>query len=202
MVARLVRVGEVRSWLCGHQDSKIGWSEGRGQAYVKKEEGMGKKKVMKHMAELWLRQEVKELEKEAGKEGGVVVVDGQALSTNLQMVKRTLGLKFTVIVPAVAVQQLDGLKKTEKGARDAIRWLERELGRGNRWLRAQKDEEAMKVEGREYPRLRERKDWDRFQLLECLHYFMNRGGDTSSEYEKEKLQEEMANLPVEWLRSQ
>ena len=144
MVARLVRVGEVRSWLCGHQDSKIGWSEGRGQAYVKKEEGMGKKKVMKHMAELWLRQEVKELEKEAGKEGGVVVVDGQALSTNLQMVKRTLGLK--------------------------------------------------------YPRLRERKDWDRFQLLECLHYFMNRGGDTSSEYEKEKLQEEM--LPVEWLRSQ
>ena len=122
MVARLVRVGEVRSWLCGHQDSKIGWSEGRGQAYVKKEEGMGKKKVMKHMAELWLRQEVKELEKEAGKEGGVVVVDGQALSTNLQMVKRTLGLK--------------------------------------------------------YPRLRERKDWDRFQLLECLQYFMNRGGVT------------------------
>ena len=70
---------------------------------------------MKHMAELWLREEVKELEKEAGKEGGYVVIDGQALSSNLQMVKRTLGLKkFTVIVPAVAVQQLDGLKKSEK----------------------------------------------------------------------------------------
>eukprot|EP00090_Calanus_glacialis_P017086 TRINITY_DN26699_c0_g1_i1.p1 TRINITY_DN26699_c0_g1~~TRINITY_DN26699_c0_g1_i1.p1 ORF type:complete len:831 (-),score=407.19 TRINITY_DN26699_c0_g1_i1:535-3027(-) len=179
-VARLVRIGEVRDWLCAHQDSKIAWSEGRGQAYVKREEqGVGKKNVMKHMAELWLRQEVKELEKEAGKEGGMVVVDGQALSTNLQMVKRTLGLKkFTVIVPAVAVQQLDGLKKTEKGARDAIRWLERELGRGNRWLRAQKEGEAMKVEGREYPRQRERKDWDRFQLLECLHYFISRGGVT------------------------
>ena len=36
----------------------------------------------------------------------------------------------------------------------------------------------MKVEGREYPRQRERKDWDRFQLLECLHYFISRGGVT------------------------
>jgi len=179
-VVRMVKVGEARDWLCGHQDSKICWSEEKGQAYVKREQqGMGKKNVMKHMAELWLRQEVKELEKEAGKEGGVVVVDGQALATNLQMVRRTLGLKkFTVIVPAVAVQQLDGFKKTEKGARDAIRWLERELGRGNRWLRAQKEGEAIKLEGKEYPRQRERKDWDRFQLLECLNYFASRGGVT------------------------
>ena len=29
------------------------------------------------MAELWLRQEVKEVRKKAGKEGGAVVVDGQ-----------------------------------------------------------------------------------------------------------------------------
>jgi len=177
-VVRIVKIGEARDWLCGHQDSKISWSGEKGQAYVKREQqqGMGKKNVMKHMAELWLRQEVKELEKEAGKEGGVVVVDGQALASNLQMVRRTLGLKkFTVIVPAVAVQQLDGLKKTEKGARDAIRWLERELGRGNRWLRAQKEGEARKLEGKDYPRQRDKKEWDRFQLFECLNYFVSRG---------------------------
>ena len=68
-VVRLVRIGEMRDWLCGHQDSKIGWSVEVGQAFVKREQtGMGKKNVMKHMAELWLRQEGKELEKEAGKE--------------------------------------------------------------------------------------------------------------------------------------
>jgi len=179
-IVRLIRIGEIKDWICGHQDSKISWCSERGQAYVRKEEaGIDKKNVMKHMAELWLREEVKELEKEAGKEGGYVVIDGQALSSNLQMVKRTLGLKkFTVIVPAVAVQQLDGLKKSEKGARDAIRWLERELGRGNRWLRAQKEGEAMKIEDKDYPRQRDRKDWDRFQLLECLNYFITKGGVT------------------------
>jgi len=177
-IQRMIRICNARDWLCNHQDSKISWNKEDGQAYVRREDsGLDKKSVMKHMAELWLRQEVKELEKEAGKEGGVVVVDGQALSSNLQMVKRTLGLKkFTVIVPAIAVQQLDGLKKTEKGARDAIRWLERELGRGNKWLRAQKEGEALKLEGREYPRQRDRKDWDWFQLQECLHYFSNKGG--------------------------
>jgi len=179
-IVRLLKIQEVRDWVCGHVDSKISWCGQSSQAYVRKEEtGMDKKNVMKHMAELWLREEVKELEKEAGKEGGYVVVDGQALSSNLQMVKRTLGLKkFTVIVPAVAVQQLDGLKKSEKGARDAIRWLERELGRGNRWLRAQKEGESTKVENECYPRQRDRKDWDRFQLLECLNYFISKGGVT------------------------
>jgi len=179
-IMRLLKIQEVRDWVCGHVDSKISWCGQSSQAYVRKEEtGMDKKNVMKHMAELWLREEVKELEKEAGKEGGYVVVDGQALSSNLQMVKRTLGLKkFTVIVPAVAVQQLDGLKKSEKGARDAIRWLERELGRGNRWLRAQKEGESTKVENECYPRQRDRKDWDRFQLLECLNYFISKGGVT------------------------
>ena len=42
------------------------------------------------------------MRKEAGKEGVAVVVEGQALSYNLQMVQRTLRLeKVTVIVPAV-----------------------------------------------------------------------------------------------------
>ena len=29
-VARLVRIGEVRDWLCAHQESKIAWSTARG----------------------------------------------------------------------------------------------------------------------------------------------------------------------------
>ena len=36
----------------------------------------------------------------------------------------------------------------------------------------------MKVEVRDYPRQRERKGWDRFLLLECLHDFIIIGGVT------------------------
>ena len=172
-VNRLVRLAEFRDWLCGHADSKITWDQERNMARFRKMvEETDKKNVMKHMAELWLRQEVKELEKETIKEGGIVVVDSSALVSNLHMVKRTLGLKkFTVIIPTIAVQQLDGLKKTERGAREAIRWLERELSRGNKWLKAQKSGESSVVEGQTGNVSKHQ-----LQLLQCLAYQVSRFG--------------------------
>ena len=80
-VLRLDRLAASGRWLCGHQDSKIAWSQDQGMAYLRKEEDEkqereNKKEKMKHMAELWLRQEVKELEQEADQDSGLVVVDG------------------------------------------------------------------------------------------------------------------------------
>jgi len=125
---------------------------------------------MKHMAELWLRQEVRDLEKEAVKEGGILVVDTSALVSNLQMIKRTLGLKkFTLIIPTIAVHQLDGLKKTERGAREAIRWLERELARGNKWLKAQKSGETSTVENSTGNISKHQ-----LQLVQCLAFYVGR----------------------------
>ena len=55
-----------------------------------------------------------------------------------------------------------------------LRWLERELGRGNPHLRAQGEGEAREVaevaEGR-----RDRAAWERRQLLECVHHFLAAG---------------------------
>ena len=168
-VGRVRRVGDFRTWLCGQADSKITWdSENNVTRFRKDIVETDKKNVMKHMAELWLRQEVDNLEN-AEKEGGTVVVDCPALVSNLPMVKRTLGLKkVTVVVPSVAVRQLDSLKKSERGAREAIRWLERELSRGSDWLRAQKPEESLALE----PPV---EGLDRFelQLLECLSFFIS-----------------------------
>ena len=127
-----VRVGRLegaRRWLCAHTDSKIAWSEEQGLAYLRqeeqeKQERESKKEKMKHMAELWLRQEVRQLEEEV-EEGSraVVVVDGSVMAQGLAVVRRAVGQRRgTVVVPAVAVQQLDFLKKKERGAREAIRF--------------------------------------------------------------------------------
>ena len=72
------------------------------------------------------------------------------------------------LVPSVAVRQLDSLKKSERGAREAIRWLERELSRGTDWLRAQKPEESLPLE-----RPVEGLDRSQLQLLECLSFFIS-----------------------------
>ena len=55
------------------------------------------------------------------------------------------------------------------------RWLERELGRGNSRLRAQGEGELKKLEDSSYPRQRDRTAWQRFQLLECVNYFLSSG---------------------------
>ena len=65
MLIRIVR-------LLGVRRGDRPMSRGRSRAW-------GEKNVMKHIAELWLRQEVKELENEAGKEGGVVAEGEEGL---------------------------------------------------------------------------------------------------------------------------
>ena len=171
-VGRVRRVADFRQWLCGKEESKIVWDEESQMTRFRKDiVETDKKNVMKHMAELWLRQEVNNLEN-AEREGGILVVDCPALVSNLPMVKRTLSLKsVTVVVPAVVVHQLDGLKKSERGAREAIRWLERELSRGSRGLRAQKKEESVALE-----RPTETVSKYDLQLLECLAFFISCNG--------------------------
>jgi len=181
-MVRLGRLARSRTWLCGHCDSKIAWSTEHKMAYLRqqeeeKQELVNKKEKMKHMAELWLRQEVRELEEEAVADNlALVIVDGPALAQGLPIVKRAASVgRCNLVVPAVAVHQLDFLKRSEKGARDAIRWLERELGRGNSRLRAQGEGEARRLEESSYPRQRDRTAWQRFQLLECVNHFLNIG---------------------------
>ena len=89
-MVRLARLAEARTWLCSHSDSKIAWSEEHKMAYLRqqeeeKQELVNKKEKMKHMAELWLRQEVKELEEEVVTDNlALIVVDGAALAQVIQ----------------------------------------------------------------------------------------------------------------------
>ena len=85
-IVRLARLAKSRTYLCSHPDSKIAWSMEHKMAYLRQEEEekqelVNKKEKMKHMAELWLRQEVRELEEEAIADNLVlVIVDGPALA--------------------------------------------------------------------------------------------------------------------------
>ena len=80
-----------------------------------------KASVMKQTAELWPRQEVKQLKCEADDrdDGGVFVLDGSVLLSHLG---RPPLLEGRLVVPAMAVRQLDQWKKGEREAREAIRW--------------------------------------------------------------------------------
>ena len=149
------------------------------------------KEMMKNMAQLWLQQEVNELEgRGSSKRGGFrgfahyspyIVVDHLAISRHLPLVKEIVASKkFAVIIPSAVIQELDDMKKAESGARTAIRWLERQFRDGNRWLRSQKKAEAKQLELIQYPKKRERAAWQYFKILECCNHFGSVRGEESS----------------------
>ena len=149
------------------------------------------KEMMKNMAQLWLQQEVNELEgRGSSKRGGFrgfahyspyIVVDHLAISRHLPLVKEIVASKkFAVIIPSAVIQELDDMKKAESGARTAIRWLEKQFRDGNRWLRSQKKAEAKQLELIQYPKKKERAAWQYFKILECCNHFGSVRGEESS----------------------
>ena len=51
------------------------------------------------------------------------------------------------------------MKKSHPGAREAIRWLEGQFRRGNRWVRAQRAKERATLPRLKYPRKRHKDEW-------------------------------------------
>jgi len=152
------------------------------------EEDAKRQQLMKSMAHLWLQQEVHELECRSGFNddfggGGVgllrglahyspyLVVDHLALAQNLQLVRNTVSShRFVVVVPLVVLQRLDDVKKASAGARNAIRYLEKQFKVGNRWLRPQRAGETKAVDlGDDKPRGRAAREYAK--VLECCKHF-------------------------------
>ena len=149
---------------------------------------------MENMARLWLQQEVHDLEGK-GSGGGskgtfkgfahyspYIVVDHFALSAHFNLVKEVVASKkFAVIIPTAVIQELDGLKKNNSGARNAIRWLEKQFHDGNRWLRPQRVSEVKPLELISYPKRKQKEAWTYFQIIECCHHFATVRGEASME---------------------
>uniref|UniRef100_A0A182PPP2 PIN domain-containing protein n=1 Tax=Anopheles epiroticus TaxID=199890 RepID=A0A182PPP2_9DIPT len=102
------------------------------------------------MGQLWLRNEVETLESKVNKRAVNVILtpylmlDSKCLTEYTSIVKNLVKTKkFVVLIPNAVLGDLDELKKHSEGARNAIKWLEIEFSKGNRFLRAQKAHETL-----------------------------------------------------------
>lgn len=71
------------------------------------------------------------------------------------------------------VSNLDELKRETGKARDAIRWLEAQFQRGNRFLRAQRNHEHTSIPLIKYPKKKDKNAFIYIQIIECC-YFLTR----------------------------
>ncbi len=72
------------------------------------------------------------------------------------------------------IDHLDAIKKDSKLAREAIRWLENQFKQGNRFLRAQTQNEKVAYQNDGGAAALKKKDFDKwmfYQLVDCCKYF-------------------------------
>ncbi|XP_072747458.1 nonsense-mediated mRNA decay factor SMG5 [Anoplolepis gracilipes] len=132
-----------------------------------------KGKLMRHMGKLWLKAEVRALESQLRSRlmSPYLVPDHEALAKHTPVLKRLVyAKKFIVVIPAVVVSALDEVKRVSAQAREATRWLETQLRRGSRFLRAQRPHERLALPLIKGPRPKDKEAWLFFQIIECCHY--------------------------------
>ncbi|GAB6020291.1 Protein smg5 [Chamberlinius hualienensis] len=145
-----------------------------------------KQNLMQNMAQLWLEAEVKQLESsvqlmDRPRFSPYLIPDISVLLTHLDLIAQLMASKvFIFILPIVALQHLDEKKKDSGKARKAIRWLETEFQKHNRYLRAQKRHERVTLPLLKYPKRRDKDAWNTFAVLECAKYFSRYGSNDKS----------------------
>ncbi|XP_014484052.1 PREDICTED: protein SMG5 [Dinoponera quadriceps] len=130
-------------------------------------------KLMRHMGKLWLKAEVRALESRLHFRlmSPYLVPDHEALAKHTPTLKRLVyAKKFVVVIPAAVVSALDEVKRTSGQAREATRWLETQLRRGSRFLRAQRPHEHLALPLIKGPRPKDKEAWLFFQIIECCHF--------------------------------
>nr|KAG5701323.1 hypothetical protein BaRGS_006097 [Batillaria attramentaria] len=121
--------------------------------------------LMRDMAQLRLQAEVSQLEGclESAQQPHFppyAVVDATSLCSNLPLVRELAqSARCIIIIPLAVIDQLDVQKKESSGAREAIRWLEAEFRRGNRYIRAQKSNETVSANNQRIFKKRHRDLW-------------------------------------------
>ncbi|KAG5675291.1 hypothetical protein PVAND_005203 [Polypedilum vanderplanki] len=122
-----------------------------------------KKEMMGKLGKLWLKNEVQTLESRSKPVNTnmtpFLMLDTNALTDYLYVVKALVKTKkFIVLIPKAVLQDIDGLKKNKESARNAIKWLETEFQKGNRFLRTQRDSEILQMPYLKVPSKLERED--------------------------------------------
>uniref|UniRef100_A0A2M4A3J4 Putative nonsense-mediated mrna decay protein n=1 Tax=Anopheles triannulatus TaxID=58253 RepID=A0A2M4A3J4_9DIPT len=148
-----------------------------------------KKDISTMMGKLWLEDQVKQLEAKVNRKGGDVLltpylmVDAKCLADYTSIVKNLVKMKkFIVLIPNAVLNELDKLKKFNEGARSAIKWLEIELTKGNRFLRIQKPHESLPMPLVKIPKKLDREGAVFTQIVQfCNHIVTTQGDDDGFE---------------------
>ncbi|CAF4023587.1 unnamed protein product, partial [Rotaria sp. Silwood2] len=134
-----------------------------------------KSRLMRDMAALRLQAEISQLENSLKNEEfslpPYLVIDSSVLCTNLNLIQKLVqSQRFIIIIPLVVIDILDELKKEQREARDAIRWLENQFRLGNRFIRTQAVHERIANQNKK--KNNKTKDFYRFQeIIDCCLYF-------------------------------
>lgn len=137
--------------------------------------------LMKDMAQLRLQAEVTQLEgsldnSEQGHFPPYLIPDTTSLCESLPLVKQlTQTSKGIVIIPLAVIDTLDYMKKESVGAREAIRWLETEFRKGNRYIRAQKSNEKLQEQIPKNLKKKSQEMWCLYEIFSCAHYLAGQG---------------------------
>ncbi|XP_005110077.2 protein SMG5 [Aplysia californica] len=138
--------------------------------------------LMRDMAQLRLQAEVRELEgslKTSDQQvfPPYVLVDDAALCRHLTKVKELAATaRCILVIPLAVVDSLDMKKKECTSAREVIRWLEVQLRKGNRYIRAQKNQETLLSQQHGILKKKNRDSWYILELLGCARYLAQQTG--------------------------
>ncbi|CAF1348627.1 unnamed protein product [Adineta steineri] len=136
-----------------------------------------KSRLMRDMAALRLQAEISQLENSLKNEEfslpPYLVIDSSVLCTNLTLIQKFVqSQRFIIVIPLVVIDILDELKKEQREARDAIRWLENQFRSGNRFIRTQAVHERITTNQNKQKKTNKNKDFFRFQeIIDCCLYF-------------------------------
>ncbi|XP_046373242.1 nonsense-mediated mRNA decay factor SMG5-like [Haliotis rufescens] len=142
--------------------------------------------LMRDMAQLRLQAEVSQLEgslqeSEQPMFPPYLITDTSALCSSLPLVKQLiLSARGIMVIPLSVIDSLDFMKKESSGAREAIRWLENEFRKGNRYIRAQKSNETLPGNNQRMLKKRNRDQWCLSEILSCSRYLAQQSGNFSS----------------------
>ncbi|XP_041372957.1 protein SMG5-like [Gigantopelta aegis] len=141
--------------------------------------------LMRDMAQLRLQAEVSQLEGSLQVDQCVfppyVIPTTDALCTSMALVRDLANsARGIVVITLSVIDSLDFMKKETSGAREAIRWLENEFRKGNRFIRAQKSNETLPGSHARQLKKKNREMWCTLEILNCARYLAQQSGTFSS----------------------
>ncbi|XP_001599646.2 protein SMG5 isoform X1 [Nasonia vitripennis] len=196
---RALKIVEFGHYLCSMSESGVTYDKSKGLFIIANEEtnetkenqvdnktleiDQSKGKLMRHMGRLWLKAEVRALESRLHYRlmSPYLVPDHEAFSKFMPVIKQLVyAKKFIVVVPSVVICALDEMKKVSSHAREATRWIEGQLQRGSRFLRAQRPHEKLPLPLIKGPKPKDKEAWLYFQIIECCHFLtqQSKAGDS------------------------